>query len=710
MNISFQYPSWFVLICLLLGACYAFGLYWREKHFKEAGESFRKWYIILASLRFILVSLLALLLLSPLIKRATTRTEKPIIVLAQDNSESVKINWSKKDSADYRNAWNNLIDKLSSNYEVKNYTFGNALKENGEANYTEKTTNISSAFDELSNLYSNQNLGAIILSSDGIFNQGSSPVYSQYAANVPVYTLALGDTTIKRDLKIARVYFNSVAYLGNSFTIRTDIGANFCNAENFVFKLEKIDDANSKVVAQKNFSITSNSFETSDEEIVSADKIGVQHFRLSVSQLKDEVTFINNTKDIFIEVLDAKEKILLLANSPHPDLAAMKQSIETNKNYEANVKFANTFSGNVKDYSLVILHNLPSQNNSVANVLQQISAQHKPVLFVLGSQTNLIQFNTLQTMLKLNGINQGSTNDVLPSPSKDFSAFVIPDELTSIVSKLPPLQVPYANDYKTSPNANILFNQKIGNVTTNFPLILFQQTLDGKQGIICGEGLWRWRIYNYMLNQNHDAFDALLTKTVQYLAVKPDSRQFRVWLEKNSNGAGTQLFNENESIVFGAELLNDALEKITAPDVTLKIKNSSGKEFPFTFNQNISGYSLNAGYFPVGNYSYEANTNYNNKPFSATGNFSVAPVQMEQLETRANHQMLFALSKKSGGNLFYPNQFDDLLKAIQKQETIKPVLYEQQTTDPVINLKWIFFVLLLFLSTEWFIRKWQGGY
>jgi len=48
--------------------------------------------------------------------------------------------------------------------------------------------------------------------------------------------------------------------------------------------------------------------------------------------------------------------------------------------------------------------------------------------------------------------------------------------------------------------------------------------------------------------------------------------------------------------------------------------------------------------------------------------------------------------------------------AIRKSETIKPVLYEQRSTRPLIDLKWIFFLLLFLLSLEWFIRKWQGAY
>ncbi len=711
MNLSFQYPAWMALLCLMLGLVYAAGLYWREKHFREAGPSFRRWYILLAGLRAMLVTLLALLLLSPLLKTVSSKREKPIVVLAQDNSQSLRLGRTPADSEAYTKAWNTLRDHLSADYEVKEYAFGSSLRESHAFNYNDNSTNLSAAFDELNNLYSNQNLGALVLATDGIFNQGSSPVYSKYAGTVPVFTIALGDTTLKRDLRIGTVYFNPVAYLGNSFSIQTDLSADYCSGEHFTFKLEKVEEQGSKTVAQKELDIANNTYSGSEEEVLTADKIGVVHYRLSVSLLKNEVTYLNNTRDIYIQVMDAREKILLLAAAPHPDLAAMKQAIETNKNYEADVRFASSFNGNLNDYSLVILHQLPSVNFPVNNILQSAATQHKPLLFVLGAQTNLIQFNNVQSAVRLNG-GGGNSNDVTPVAVPDFTAFNLPDAFPGLLQRLPPMQAPYASDYKTSPNANVLFRQKIGSVATTFPLMVFQQTPDSRVGVICGEGLWRWRLYDFMFTQNHEAFDEFLTRVVQYLSVKPDKRQFRVWADhsQNMNEAGPLLFDENEQVVFRAELFNDANEKTTEPDVNMKIKNSEGKEFPFTFNKGGAGYSLHAGYFPSGNYTWEASTQYNHKPFSESGTFSVAPVQLEQLDTRANHQLLHALSEKSGGQLFYANQLSKLEDAIRKSETIKPVLYEQRSTRPLIDLKWIFFLLLFLLSLEWFIRKWQGAY
>jgi hypothetical protein len=53
---------------------------------------------------------------------------------------------------------------------------------------------------------------------------------------------------------------------------------------------------------------------------------------------------------------------------------------------------------------------------------------------------------------------------------------------------------------------------------------------------------------------------------------------------------------------------------------------------------------------------------------------------------------------------------DKLAELIKKQGTVKPVMYEQKDYRDLINQKWVFFLILLLVSAEWFIRKRNGAY
>ena len=195
---------------------------------------------------------------------------------------------------------------------------------------------------------------------------------------------------------------------------------------------------------------------------------------------------------------------------------------------------------------------------------------------------------------------------------------------------------------------------------------------------------------------------------VQYLSVKPDKKQFRVTLDNNNRSGNERMFSESESVIFNAELYNDTYEPVNQPDVTLVVRDEKHKDFNYVMNRNGTGYTLNAGSFSAGNYSYTATVIFNKKSFTEQGQFSVSPLQLENAQTRADHQLLNLLSTKSGGKLFYPNQFDQLLQLIKNQESIKPVIYTTQKTESVINLRWIFFFLAGLLSLEWFVRKYNG--
>ena len=82
-NLTFQYPSWYILLCIALGISFAVALYFRDQRFGEKSKSLT-W--ILGALRAVLVTFLSMLLLSPLLKSILTETQKPVVIIAQDVS------------------------------------------------------------------------------------------------------------------------------------------------------------------------------------------------------------------------------------------------------------------------------------------------------------------------------------------------------------------------------------------------------------------------------------------------------------------------------------------------------------------------------------------------------------------------------------------------------------------------------------------------
>lgn len=697
-NLTFQYPVWFVLLCVLLGAAYALVLYFRDKTFHEQSERLN-W--ILGAVRFITVTLLSLLLLSPLLKSVITESKKPVIILAQDQSESIGAEMNEQAKTIYQQAFENLAQELAREYEVQQYSFGSEVREGVDFSFNDKVTNISKLMTNVYDLYSNQNLGAIILATDGIYNEGSNPLYLNTQLTAPIYTVALGDTTVKKDIVLKRVFYNKIAYLGDKFTVQVDISAQNSAGVNTNLSVYKVEGNNNRKLQQVPVNIDRNGFFTTREIVLDANQSGVQRFRVVVEPVSGEASNANNSKDIFIDVLDARQKILIMANSPHPDVTALRQSINANKNYQVELAYANDIKVNVADFDFVILHQLPGRINNISGVLNTLRNQRIPRLFIAGMQTNFSQLNQVQSLMTIQA-NGNSSNDVQARPVPGFNNFTLSEELLQDLPNFPPLTSPFG-EFQAAPDAAVLLTQRIGKVDTKFPLLALGEEAGVKVGVLAGEGIWKWRLFDFLQNQNHEIFDELLGKSVQFLSLKEDKRKFRVTPVKN-------IFNENEQVLFDAELYNDNYELINDPDARIIITNSDGKDFDFTFNKSGRAYTLNAGIFPVGNYTFRAAVTNAGQSLTATGQFSVQPVQLELFETTANHNLLRLLSEQYGGAMVYPNNMAQIAELIKDKGTVKPVIYETAKTRAVINLKWIFLLLLFLLTGEWFLRRYFGAY
>jgi len=655
----------------------------------------------MAFFRFLTVSLLSLLLLSPLLKSLITDVKKPVIVIAQDQSESVRANMSEEDVLQYKQSVEQLESALSGEYELKQYSFGNEVREGIDFKFEDKVSNISEVLKSMYDLYSNQNLGAVILATDGIYNEGSNPIYASTKLAAPIYTVALGDTTPQRDLVLKRVFHNKIAYLGDKFSIQIDVAAQNCLGGTTTLNISKVSGGAPKRLQSIPISINRNDFFATHEVILDADQSGVQRYRISLTKTGEEVTIANNSKDIFVDVLDARQKILILANSPHPDLTAIKQSISSNKNYEIELAYIHQTGLDVGQFDFVILHQLPSKSNDAAAVLLQLYEKKIPRLYILGTQSDYGKISKIQPLIDIQA-NGSSTNDVQAKVATNFNLFNVPEELVTELPKFAPLLAPFG-EFKENANTQVLLYQRIGKIDTKYPLLLFGEQNDIKMGVLCAEGIWKWRLFNYLQNENHDVFDELLSKSVQYLSLKEDKRKFRVSLPKN-------IFNENESIVLDAELYNQSYELINDPDVSLVITDGEGKKFNYTFNKKPKGYTLDAGYFPAGNYTFLATVMNSGKQLTYNGQFSVQPIQLEVYETTADHRLLNLLSEKQGGAMVAPSNIASLAGMIKNKGTVKPVVYQTTKTRSVINIKWIFFLLMGLLTAEWFMRRYFGSY
>jgi hypothetical protein len=681
---------------LLLSAIAAWYLY-RNNPLKLEGKYQNHIHYTLGIFRFASLFILFMLLIGLMIQYIARLTEKPIVVIAVDESISIK---QYTDAAFYQNEFIDKLEQLKTTlgneYDVHLYAFSDALKTQWNKQFEGKSTHIGDVLTEITDKFSDQNLSAVVLASDGLNNRGRDPLGVSQRFDFPVYTVLMGDTLGAADALIKQVRYNEVAFTGNDLIMQVDVAAYLLGNKNTTLTVAH----EGKVLASKTISIKSDKHFETHQMVVPALGDGTQKYTIQVSKTGNEKILLNNSYQAFVTVMSNKQNILLFAQAAHPDLGTIKKSIETNEGYACEIVLLNDPHQKMKNpdaYSLVILHQLPGWRGEAMQQIQQFKNKNIPMLFFMGSLTGLNYINQIEPGISIQFRNQ-SLNEVLPSLNGTFSLFNLSEDEKSVFKSLPPLFSPFAT-YRISGEHDVLFHQQIGNVTTTYPLWFFMRNSTQKMGFVCAEGFWRWYLADFKLS-GQQTVPQLINKSIQLLSTRKDRSRFIIQMNN-------RIF-ENEPLVIEAERYNDAYELSVEEELTISITNQKGKQFNYAFTKNNNRYVLNTGALPVGQYSYLAKAEKNGKVETKTGKFQIIPLQLELLDNVADAQLLNEIAMSSKGISLPAREVMKLKELILDNETVRPIIYEDLQNQKWIDLKWIFWLLLGLFTIEWAIRKWNG--
>lgn len=664
------------------------------KRVRDVDSAVPKWASVsLMFTRFLAVSFLCVLLLSPLLKYLERLIEKPAVFLAIDNSESMVLGG---DSTYVKNQFRADVEKLKTGLADKYDVVELGIGENDNLDFNKKQTDLSALFSEKNKLYSSRNTAAMVLVSDGIYNRGTSPGFSAQRLGAPVYTIALGDTTVRQDVSIYSAKANAITFLGNQFPIEVVVNANKAAGKTVELSLWK----GANMLGAKSFAVSGDRFTATHTFLVEAKAQGTQGYTVRVTKLQEELNKANNQKSVYTEVLDARQKILVLAHAPHPDIAALRTAIEASDQYEMTLEIGNFSPIKKEDYDLVITHQFPVDSREF-NILQNIKESRLPVFSFIGASTDISLFNRLEMGVQIAG-NRNNVNQALALPNSQFNLFIPDKGLTDFLNEVPPLTVPFG-EYSNPDVMNVLMYQKIGNVGTEIPLWFFSKNELYRSGVACGEGIWRWKLYDYEQNENHDYLSELIQKTIQYLALKDDKRKFRVYTSSRS-------LNENEAITFVAEVYNESYEFTPDADVKIDLKHENGDTYSYNLLASNNAYMYKVGALPPGKYTFVATSQQGGELEKVNGEFVVKELRLEQINLTANHGLLNQVAQESGGKMYAKTDWESLQNHLMELPNSSSVSRTNHRYKELISQKWLFFVLFLLLGVEWFARRWFGTY
>lgn len=656
-----DYPWYHILFCLLAGATYA-GILYHVGH-RSFGKGVN---VLLAALRFVAVSIIALLLLAPVSRQTVNERQQPRVVLLEDASLSVDL--SADSAFSLAGVAADAADKLQITYE----TFGTA-----------SATDIGEAL--LRHRY--DDAAAIVLATDGIYNRGSNPTTLAEQTGCPVYTIALGDTTLRRDAALADLRVSRIAMLNSDFPMEMTINATLLKNVNANLT---VSNAQGQVLHSRHIAYTDDHYSTTVATAIPADKPGLQRYTVRLSVADGEISAANNVLTVYVDVIDTRRKVAIFADAPHPDLAALKHAIESNPAYTATIIMADEaqssrFKVQDSNFSLAVLHNLPSGTHTDIRYTDNL-----PQLFVVGTHTDLPRFNSLHTGFEIISRTNRS-NEVTAMHQSQFALFHFAADDAEAIEAMPPLVAPFG-EARLSSDIQILFSARIGPVDSRQPLVAATSQGGMRRAFVWGEGLWRWRLTDYQVNSTHEHFDRLVTQVVAFTAMQQQRERLQIEADRS--------YTQGETAVIRAQLYNESYELTNTPDISFSVRGDSLKA-DYLFARDGQAYRLALPDLPQGLYHYTATSG----ELSATGSFAIEELNLEQRRLVADHDLLRTISATTGGVMYYPEQLSALSARLS---ALKPTIYTHTRYAEFLRLPLVLALILMLLAAEWVLRKYHG--
>ena len=692
----------------------AFGLYgWNAGIAKRStGQGLPFWgRFAMGLLRFSALFLLGFLLLEPLIRKVEFEEERPIAVMLVDESESI---WAHADSNECSElaAWTQQVQSQLEELGMVVERFGFAselrpLAADSGLRWDGSQTNLDAAVRSLLPRLENRNIAGMVLASDGLINRGSSPIYGVDWPNLPVWTVGLGDTTQVRDRWIDRINHNAVAYLGNAFPLQV-----FVESQGMEQRSGRIDIVhNGRTVATESWTTSGPAERMKMDFTLTADAIGLQRYEVRIKGDEAEFDLGNNARTVYIEVLESRRLIACIGEAAHPDIGAIRMALSSMESYEievfdvATIRDPNALTDALNNADVIIAHNLLGKRWGGMEWTRLLAMNDLPVWWWAadeGSWSFLQRTNDLGVELTNSGdLNQTHRARLNPG----FSALEWPDGLGEAIREWPPMLGPF-EQASWSPAWSTLLYRQFGDVQTNDAFWGLRGSASGtKQVLTIGEGLWRWRMRSFALEQSHERFDVFIQRQVQFLAAKDARKRLNIQTEKRTGS--------DQRVVFAGQAYDAAWTPLRDATIEVTLTDEAGLSFAQTMLPAASGFTADFGRLPAGTYRWEATTELDGMLFDTQGLIIVEDVQIERTHLAADHGTLERISTTTGGKFLgawrslSPEGLGD---EVTKNGLPATVRHEQTELNDAIDWRLLLIAALAMLTIEWIVRRRNLGY
>lgn len=675
----------------------------------------------LAALRFVVLALIAFLLFRPTLESVETIEHPPVLAVLVDASESLGVTGGVV-GADSVEGIRRLIGSLpvaQIDGDVRFYSFGGEtlplLDESrfDSISWDQQRTNFSSALEFVREDLRDQNLGAVLLVSDGRHNTGRNPLFVAERYTAPVYTIVVGDTTVRRDVLIQSVVSNDIGYVGNEIPIRVTVRSDGYERStvNVAVNVDGV------VVDRESVTLAAEHGEgTVDLSFVPTEP-GYKQIRLSVSRLDGESTYRNNSDVLSIRVLESRKRVVMFASAPNPDVSALTQIFTANPDLElrpvvqksAGQYYSTVDPDSVSSFDLIVLAGYPGaiSDQPMLRAIASAAENGTPVLFLALRNTNLsvVSANLSSILPSQPDAVRQDYFDVEFTPTVAGNQHVLMDGISVSPSdwrRLSPL-TQNSSRWKNAPDAVVLAQSTVRGIDIEAPLLSALQRPGYRSLAFLASGFWKWRNGPEDTEDLSAVYPALIENAVQWLTAAEDDRPVRV-------APNSSVFAESDRIRFSGQVYDASNAPVSDAAVTIEVRTPDGRRIPLNMESSGNGrYSLDSPPLTAGTYTYTASADRSGVDMgSDNGTFAVGELALEFRDTRADPVLMRQIAERSGGITLEQTRVGDLPSILASSESFVGKTETIARESELWRRLFFMGIILALLTLEWFLRKRSG--
>ncbi len=640
--------------------------------------------LILAGLRFLSLFGAFILLINPKFTKQEYFLEKTNLVFLLDGSSSILEAEAEEETLE-------VIQGLTENSSIKErfnvhpYIFGSELLGMDSIFFGQNNTDIANAIDGANEVFVNAPK-TFVLISDGNQTLGKDYGYTRLDPEVSLHAVAIGDTTQYQDVSVDLVNTNTYAFLKNQFPVEARIRYK----GDGTVSVQATITMEGKTLHRETVSLSAVDNSQTIQTLIEADQVGLKSIRVNVETLENERNAANNTKETAIEVIDEKTNVGIVSDFLHPDIGALKKSIESNEQRSVTILKPTDSKEKFEAIDIFILYQPTRRFASIYDYLQQTGTSR---FTITGTKTDWGFLNQVQTSFFMENLNQ--SEEIVPVLNNAFKVFGVGD---FSVDGFPPLQGSLG-DVELKLSAQTALFQRIRGVNLDKPLLSVLNEDNRREAILFGENLWRWRAQTYRNSQDFSSFDDFMGKLMVYLG--SDNRRSRLELDFDF------IFNDASLAKIRASFFDEsyAFDPNANLKITIKGKsNSFSREAPMLLKGSF--YQTDLSDLPAGAYNFTVATD--NQTLRRSGSFRILDFNPEKQYVSTNYDKLKRLAENNNGAVFLPENVEELIKHLTESSEYLPIQKSKQNVVSLIDFRVLLGIIAFTLALEWFIRKYNG--